>query len=224
MEVIRVHSPSEAHALRLAASLDGRGHALRGADARWSPECRCDKASHNGRAEQRAAMMCSDRNGRRCQGPEETGTLRTCFSKFSLCVPLLVDNRGARSTLRGSRGPSLPDGFDLVAVVASDDARPAPFESGATISPVRPRTAASFVGLWPTTRARSPSGSASSTGRGAASSRSESYATSAGSASRNPRARHFPPAGRPRQRSSACERRPGSATTPPGTCWPSAAR
>jgi phosphohistidine phosphatase SixA len=36
---------------------------------------------------------------------------------------------------------------------------PPPFEIGSTISPARPRTAASFVGLWPTTSARPPSGS-----------------------------------------------------------------
>src|ERR671937_387348 len=62
---------------------------------------------------------------------------------------------------------------------------PAPLASGATILPVRPRTAAAFVGLWPTTRARPPSARASRTRRSAAPSRSESSPTSSGSASRS---------------------------------------
>ena len=51
---------------------------------------------------------------------------------------------------------------------SSTSSTPAPLPSGSTVWPVRPATAASFVGLWPTTNARPPSGSDSTTPRSAA--------------------------------------------------------
>src|SRR5688500_9253173 len=59
---------------------------------------------------------------------------------------------------------------------------PAPLPRGGTSCPVSPTTAASFVGLCPTTSARPPSASPSSTPRRAAPSTAESSSTSSGSA------------------------------------------
>jgi hypothetical protein len=90
---------------------------------------------------------------------------------------------------------------------------PAPLEIGPTISPVSPNTAASFVGLCPTTNARPPSGRASSTRSSAAPNAAESLRRARDRHRASRRARRSPPSRTPRASvllSPSAERRPRS--------------
>jgi len=90
----------------------------------------------------------------------------------------------ARSCDAPSPRPRQASGSTRVFPSSCTRSTPAPLDIGDTISPVRPRTAASFVGLCPTTSARPPSGSSSSTRLSAAPRIAESCSTSSGSAER----------------------------------------
>src|SRR5699024_7462081 len=90
--------------------------------------------------------------------------------------------RGVRYQLVAYPGrPRLATSYDPPDSVTST---PWPLPSGGTTSPTRPNTAASFVGVCPTTRARPPSGRDSITDRSASPSSRVSAATRSGSTRR----------------------------------------
>jgi hypothetical protein len=82
----------------------------------------------------------------------------------------------ARPQLKGSTCASSP---------SATTSTPAPLPMGSMIEPVRPSTAASLVGLWPTASALPPSERRSSTRRSAAPRTAESSRTRSGSAVRS---------------------------------------
>jgi hypothetical protein len=188
----------------------------------------------------KSGSLWQPENARRCSRPDEkqqkgaSSAVLVHINSGHLKVPTkrpataggIPPSRALRAAARHAAAATSPAKRRNVArlpdlgsetTVALQQTATAPFEVGPTISPVSPNIAASFVGLCPTTRARPPSGRASSTRPSAAPNAAESASTNSGSAARIASSAPLPAFSyASRQRSSLSERKPASTTTPPG--------